>query len=366
MNKRLQSLDALRGFDMFWIAGGGGIFAGLAALTKWPVLQWWAAQMEHAQWHGFTFEDMIFPLFLFIAGISFPFSLAKRYADRSQKKQLYFHILRRGLLLTLFGIIYNGLLRFDFETMRYASVLGRIGLAWMFAALIFIHTGKTARFIWCAGILAGYWLLLAFVPAPDYPAAARFSIEGNFAGYFDRLFLPGRLYLGIHDPEGIFSTIPAISTALLGMLTGRFIMFHKEGLSETRKTAYLAVAGVGLVIVGLLWDFAFPINKNLWSSSFVCLVGGLSMLLFCLFYWIIDVHGYHKWAFFFIIIGMNSITIYLSQGVLDIWYTSDFLFGGLVGLFPESWHELLGSSAYVAVSWFFLYILYKKKIFLKI
>ncbi len=365
--KRLQSLDALRGFDMFWIVGGGGIFAGLATLTGWAPLVWWEKQLQHVEWHGFAFEDMIFPLFLFIAGISFPFSVAKRVQSGASRKSLYIQIFRRGLILVFFGLIYNGLLKFDFANLRCASVLGRIGLAWMFAALIFINTNKrNVRIAWCAGLLVFYWLLLAFVPAFDNPGADRFSMEGNFTSYFDRLFLPGKLYKGIHDPEGLLGIIPATATALLGMLTGQFVMWRKEGLTEQRRTGYMAIAGVALVIVGLLWNIIFPINKNLWTSSFVCFVGGLSLLLFSLFYLIIDVWGYRKWSFFFTIIGMNSITIYMAQRMIRFSYTSEFLFNGVIGWFPETWASFLSSSAYVAVCWGFLYFLYKQKIFLKV
>ena len=381
--KRLQSLDALRGFDMFWIAGGGGIFAGLASLTGWAPLVWWENQLHHVEWHGFTFEDMIFPLFLFIAGISFPFSMARRMENGVPRKSVNRQVFRRGLLLVAFGLIYNGLLSFsfinigsasvtgvfsfDWSKMRFASVLGRIGLAWMLAALIFNNTNKrNIRIAWCAGLLIFYWLLLALVPAFDNPGADRFSMEGNFTSYFDRLFLPGRLYKGIHDPEGWLGVIPATATALMGMFTGWLVMWRKKGLTELRRTGYMAIAGVTLVGVGLLWNFIFPINKNLWTSSFVCFVGGLSLLLFSLFYLIIDVWGYRKWSFFFTVIGMNSITIYMAQRMIRMSYTSDFFFKGLIDWFPETWAPFLGNCGYTAVCWAFLYFLYRKKIFLKV
>jgi len=382
--KRLQSLDALRGFDMFWIVGGGGIFAGLASLTGWAPLLWWEGQLHHVPWHGFTFEDMIFPLFLFIAGISFPFSMAKRLENGVSLESLHKQIIRRGLLLVLFGFIFNGLLSFNFITvgsasdaefisfdlskMRFASVLGRIGLAWMFAALIFIYTNKgSTRIAWCAGLLIFYWLLLALVPAFDNPGADRFSMEGNFTSYFDRLFLPGRLLRGgIHDPEGWLGIIPATATAMLGMFTGCFVMWRKEGLTELRRTGYMAIGGVILAGLGLLWDMAFPINKNLWTSSFVCFVGGLSLLLFSLFYLIIDVWGYRKWSFFFTVIGMNSITIYMAQRMIRFTFTSEFVFKGMIDWFPELWAPFLENCAYVAVCWMFLYFLYRQKIFLKV
>lgn len=365
-SQRLQSLDALRGFDMFWIVGGREIFIGLAALIGCSDA-WWVSQLNHMKWNGFAFYDMIFPLFLFIAGISFPFSMEKSLQKGVSRQSLHLKVIRRGLTLVLFGLIYNGLLYFDFANLRCASVLGRIGLAWMFGALIFMNTKTvTARSIWCAGLLIFYWLLLTFVPAPDYPGAERFSAEGNFTSYFDRMFLPGKLYLGVHDPEGILGVIPATATALLGMLTGQFVKMRKEGMSETKKTGYMVGAGVGLAAIGLLWDFIFPINKNLWTSSFTCFVGGLSLLLFALFYFIVDVRGYRKWSFFFTIIGLNSITIYMAKRMIDFSYTSKFIFGGTVNLFPESWAPFLNGLAGMAICWGFLYFLYRQKIFLKV
>lgn len=364
--RRLQSLDALRGFDMFFIMGGGSLFIALATLFPTPFFEAIAQQMHHVEWHGFAFEDMIFPLFLFIAGISFPFSLEKQRAQKKTETAIYQKIIRRGLTLVLFGLIYNGLLSFDFEHQRYASVLGRIGLAWMFASLLFVRTRTITR-VWITGaILVGYWLLLAFVPAPDGGGAGVYTMEGCLVGYVDRILLPGRLHLTIHDPEGILSTLPAIATALLGMFTGEFIKLQKEGLTETRKVLCLAGAGCLLLLVGLGWNFFFPINKNLWTSSFVCFVGGISMLLFALFYYIIDVRECRSWTLFFTVIGMNSITIYMAQRFIRFTYTSDALFGGLAGLFPEAAQPLVGAIGYIAVCWGFLYFLYRQRIFLKV
>lgn len=364
--KRLHSLDALRGFDMFWIMGGAGIFVGLASLTRWPFLQWWAGQLEHVKWNGFHFYDMIFPLFLFIAGISFPFSLAKRLAANQSRGEIYKHIISRGLILVLLGILYNNGLNFKFAEMRYGSVLGRIGLAWMFAAMIFMNTGRNFRIIWLCALLLGYWLLLLFFPAHDPGSTDVFSQEGNLASYIDRLLMPGKLYLGNHDPEGLFSTIPAIGTAMIGMLTGQFMMSDYLHDKPLKKVLYLALAGIALMIIGKVWDLFFPINKNLWTSSFVCFVGGLSLLLFALFHLIIDVWQYKKWAFFFIVIGMNPITIYLAGRILNFKNAGIFFFKGIADVLPPSWSPFIHGSAMVTIGWFFLYFLYRKKIFLKI
>jgi len=365
--KRLHSLDALRGFDMFWIMGGEGIFVGLASLTGLPFLNWWAGQLNHVPWHGFHFYDMIFPLFLFIAGISFPFSLAKRTAMNDSRKSIYKHVISRGLLLVLIGIVYNNGVNFDFANMRYGSVLGRIGLAWMFAALIFMNSKLTFRIVWLVGILVVYWLLFLLFPAHDLGATDAFSMQGNLAGHIDRLLLPGKFCCyNFGDSEGIMSTIPAICTALLGMLTGQFVSSQYLSDKPLRKVAYMILAAIGLIILGRIWNLVFPINKYLWSSSFVCFVGGLSLLLFSIFYLIIDIWEYKKWTLFFVVIGMNPITIYLVGRIVNFGSASRFFFGGITVLLPETWAPLMEGIGITAVAWVFLYILYRKKIFLKV
>ena len=363
---RLLSIDALRGFDMFWIIGWGGIWHGLATLTDRPFFNWWATQMTHCEWHGFHFYDLIFPLFLFIAGMSFPYSLEKSLQNGITKKALYFKIIKRGLILVFLGLVYNRIFSFDFENQRYASVLCVIGLAWMFGAIIFIHTKLKGRIIWCFGLLIFYWIALTLVQAPDFPEAPRFSPEGNIACYFDRIFTPGKLYREISDGAGLSVIIPSIATALLGMMTGTFVKTSKEGLTEMKKVGYMTVAGIGLVALGWLWGLIFPINKWLWNSSYVCFSGGLSLLLFALFYWIIDVRGYRRWTLFFTVIGLNSITIYMAQEFINFRYTANFFFGGIIKLFPEVWNQFLGNLSIMAVCWLFLYFLYKQKIFIKV
>jgi len=366
-SERLVSLDALRGFDMSWIMGGEIIFKSLAALTGWTVLQWWARQLDHVPWNGFHAYDMIFPLFLFIAGISFPFSMARRYHGKENRKALYIHVVKRGFLLVFLGIIYNNAISFDFAHLRYSSVLGRIGLAWMFGALIFMNTSVRFRIVWLWGILIFYWLLLLFFPAHDLGTFGPFSMQSNLAGYIDRSLLPGsHCCFEYGDNEGILGTVPAISTALLGMLTGQFVMSQHLSDKPLRKVLYMALVAIGLIILGGIWNIAFPINKLLWSSSYVCVVGGLSLLLFTLFYLVIDIWKVRKWTTFFVVIGMNSITIYLAQGIIDFKYSARFLFGGLYTLFPHSWQIFAGAVGYFTAAWLFLYFLYKKKLFLKV
>jgi predicted acyltransferase len=365
-SRRLLSLDALRGFDMFWIMGGEGIFAGLATITGWPVLKWWAEQLSHVAWNGFHFYDMIFPLFLFIAGISFPFSLVKRLANNESRAKIYKHVIGRGLILVLLGILYNNGVKFNLGELRYGSVLGRIGLAWMFGAIIFINTNRNWRIVWFCALLLGYWLMLLLLPAHDLGSTDIFSQEGNLASHIDRLIMPGKLYRGNHDPEGLFSTIPAIGTALLGMFTGEFLLSEYLRHRPLRKVLYMVLSAIALMVIGQVWNLAFPINKNLWSSSFVCFVGGLSLLLFSIFYLIIDIWQLKKWTFFFVVIGMNPITIYLVGRIVNFRSATRFFFGGIASMLPETWAQLVEGVGIVTVGWVFLYILYKKKMFLKV
>lgn len=362
--KRLMSLDTLRGFDMFFIMGGDALFLCLGTLLPGTFLEVWGGQMMHVDWHGFAFEDLIFPLFLFLAGVSFPFSLAKQRNNGSGNIAVSLRIIRRGIILILLGMIYNGLLQFDFENIRYASVLGRIGSAWMFAALLYVWVGRKWSACLSLFLLFAYWLLLRFVVAPDSVGASGYSMEGSIVGYIDRSLLPGRLHLTIHDPEGLLSTLPAIVTALLGMFTGSFV--SAKSIGGIRKTVSLIAFAIILVVVGMLWNRVFPINKNLWTSSFVCYAGGLSMALFALFYFVVDVLCWRKWTLFFRVIGMNSITIYLAQQFIDFSKTTNALFGGVIELFPEAWHAVLFWVGYILICWLLLYVLYRNKIFLKV
>jgi predicted acyltransferase len=361
---RLLSLDVLRGFDMSFIMGGEVVLICLASL--FPGLKFLGEEMGHSQWDGFTFYDLIFPLFLFLSGISFPFSMAKQLSVGKSKESISLKVLKRGLILVLLGIVYNGLLQFDFDTLRCASVLGRIGLAWMFASLLYVWLKRKWLLLLSALILLGYWALLAFVVAPDAPdGASSFSMEGSIAGYLDRCLLPGALHNEIHDPEGILSTLPAIVTALLGIFTGEFVR-SKRIENEYQKVAAMIGAAIVLLSLGYLWNIVFPINKNLWSSSFVCCAGGWSLLLFALFYLIVDVVGWSKWALPFRVIGMNSITIYLAQEFLDFSKPVDTLFGGALKSLPEDYYVLGWWCCYMLVCWCFLYFLYRKKVFLKV
>ena len=360
---RLISLDALRGFDMLFIMGlAGWIVAVCNFFPESSVMQWISGQMRHVEWNGLAHHDTIFPLFLFVAGISFPFSLAKQRATGKSTQQIYYKIIKRGVVLVLLGCVYNSIFKLDFENMRYASVLGRIGLAWMFAALVFVNFKTRMNIALSIVILVAYWLLLWLVPGGTDP----FSLENNLVGKIDMVILPGRLHEGIFDPEGLFSTLPAIVTALLGMFTGQFVQLSDEQYSGKKKVMYMLIGAGALILIGWLWGYVFPINKKLWTSTFVCVVAGYSLFMFAIFYYIIDVKGYVRWAFFFRIVGLNSITIYLAQRIVDFGRISDFFLGGLASKCPESVGHLINATGFIAVCWLFLYFLYKKNIFLKV
>ena len=363
--ERLLSLDALRGFDMLFIMGLSAWVVSLCdLLPSSGFAGWLSMQMEHVKWDGLSHHDTIFPLFLFIAGISFPFSIAKQRATGKTEKQILLKVIKRGIVLVLLGIVYNGFFKLEFESLRYASVLGRIGLAWMFSALLFMKFKTKPLVVIATIIMIGYWLLMWLVPSGDDP----YSFENNLAGTIDRMFLPGRLIYGDNyfDPEGLLSTLPAIVTAMLGMFTGQFIRLSNDKVSENKKVIYMLAAAIILLIIGMLWSYVFPLNKMLWSSSFVCVVAAYSLFLFAAFYYIIDVKGYRRWTLFFRVVAMNSITIYLAQRIINFSLISKFFFDGLAGKFPEVWSNLINATGYIIVCWLFLYFLYKKNVFLKV
>jgi len=374
---RLLSLDALRGFDMFWIMSGEQIVHTLAKVTQWPVLLWFSSQLHHTVWNGITFYDMIFPLFLFIAGVSMPYSIGNKLTKAGvespwqlsgkAKKDIYLSMLKRAIILILLGMVVNGALKFNgYENTRFASVLGRIGLAWFFAGLVYLNFGLRGQMLWFIGFLAGYWAAVMFIPVPGYGPGV-LTMQGSFESYIDTLFLPGRLHDKIHDPEGILSTIPAIGTAMLGVFTGTFLKKQSPTFTMLKKGLVLFGAGLILIALGSLWNLEFPINKRLWSSSFVLYVGGWSLLFLSVFYLIIDVAHLKKWCIPLVWIGTNSILIYLcSEGLVDFGHTASALFGGLIHLTPLAWQAVWTAISVTVVQLILLWFLYRNKLFFKI
>jgi predicted acyltransferase len=392
---RLQSLDALRGFDMFWIVSGEFIFHTLATgvlekhtlyrnpadyqITPTAELSFWeriavaiSNQLHHSPWNGFTFYDLIFPLFIFIAGVSMPYSYGKFLSgeateNKKAKREIYKALIRRTLILIFLGTVVNGLFKWQgYEATRLASVLGRIALACFFAAVIYLNTNKRTQIIWFVGILLGYWAAMMLIPVPNFGAGI-LTPEGNLGAYVDRILLPGKLHRKVYDPEGLLSTIPAICSALLGVFTGEFLRSKDKGQSTLGKAAMMLAAGFALLLLGWLWGFIFPVNKTMWTSSFVLYAGGWSMILFAIFYWVIDVAQFKNWSKPLIWIGANSILIYLAaHGLVNFESTAQFLFGGLISKAAPLWQPAWLAIGVALVQLVLLRFLYKKKWFLKV
>ena len=359
--KRLASLDIARGFDMIWIMGLEEVVIALAGLLGWD---WLAKQMHHPAWHGLTFIDTVFPTFLFLAGLSFPFSFASSRERGRSTGMIVLRIARRAFLLVLLGMIYNGLLEDGFSDLRYASVLGRIGLGWGLAVIVYMFVGLKGRIGVFAGALAGYFFAMKYLPGV-LGLGDPMSLKGNLCGYIDRLLLPGIFVPapGVFDVEGLLGVVPSACTALLGTMAGDIV--RDERWSGKKKSFWLLGMGLALVVFGLLVALAFPINKKLWSPSFVLLMGGYSICMFLLFYYVADVLGYAKLFFVFRVIGLNAITIYMLQRMVYLHGTNKFLFGAVAGALG-SFEELFLTITYTLLCWVILWLLYKGKIFLKV
>ncbi|HMI78324.1 MAG TPA: DUF5009 domain-containing protein [Ferruginibacter sp.] len=364
-SKRLVSIDTLRGFDMLMISGAGAFIYLLHGKTNWPWVDALALQFEHPPWNGFAFYDFIFPLFLFIAGLSMPFSLNKGIEQGSSKSQLYWKAFKRMLILIALGILDKNAPTpfFDWSQIRFVGVLQRIGIAGFVVTFLYLNFDSRKRILWVAGLLLFYYGAMFLIPVPGY-GAGDLSFEGNLHGWIDRNFLPGRLLQKTYDENGLFTQIPALCLTILGTLAGD--IFRNESLPDQRKLGNLILAGVTCLGIGLLWSLHFPINKHLWSSSFILVTGGMSFLSIALFYWIIDILKYRKWTFFFVVIGMNSLTIYMAYRFIDFNHTSRLLFEGLYINTAEKWHPVFESLGALAIVWVFLYILYRLKIFVKV
>ena len=364
-NERLQSLDVLRGFDMLWIIGGGALIVALAQATQWGWLQVIADQMEHVPWNGFHFEDLIFPLFMFISGVAIPYAITSKVEQGVKRKGLFHKILKRGIILVILGMVYNGALKNGFSDMRVASVLAQIGLGYLFAATIVLYTKSfKTRLAWLIGIMSGIAILQLAVPVPGYGAGILDQVGGMNA-WIDRMFLPGRLYGKTFDPEGLLCIVSAITVTLMGSFAGTILRDGKP--ASSRKASILAITGAALVTLALLLSTFYPIIKAAWTVPFNLLTAGISFLLLSLFYFTIDVkdwtHGIVSYKIlFFKVIGMNSITIYLAVDIINFGLISQFFVGWLAAPFGQ-WVIILGA---IVIEWLLLYYLYTKKIFLRI
>ena len=376
-----MSLDAVRGFDMFFIMGLPALVLAVSDLLGFGTSNWICLQMEHVDWEGFRLMDAVFPTFMFISGISFPFSYARQVEKGESRSRICRGIVKRAAVLFLLGLVCEGITKVDqgWNCLRLGSVLGRIGIAWACAAFLYLFSGWKTRFFAAFGLVIGYWLLLRFVPAPDaltiaIPAGHEycldrgpFSLVGNLSGWVDRNILPGRISRVVMDTQGTLSTLPSIALPIFGTLTGDFV--RRMDVSGNRKTLLMLVAAAGLATVGWLISFSMPLNKPLWSSSYVLVAAGYALFLFAVFYWIVDVLKWVRWSFFFRVIGMNSILIWMLQrmyGYRPLPELNEYLFGGIAKCLPPQGGALVLAVGYVAVCWSILHFCYRKNIILKV
>ncbi len=330
---RLMSVDALRGFDMIWIIGGADLVRALAVMTGQT---WLVPQMEHVDWEGLHFYDVIFPLFIFIVGVSLVFSLSKTLAQAGIGEALK-RICRRGVLLYLLGFICSGGFGNEWPNIHFMGVLQRIAAAYFFTALIFCFFKKRGLILCCVVLLIGYDAIMSCWPMRDIRldkkafeeigartgekdpmkifltttdrVSGQFARGYNVANQVDFLYLPGFKGYEYYDPDGLLSTIPVVATCLLGVFAGLVL---RSAQPDGNKLLYLCVGGIIALNLGLIWSLHFPIVKRLWSPSFVLVTGGISTIALAVFYWVIDMANHRKWCAPFVWVGMNSITIYVS------------------------------------------------------
>lgn len=334
------------------------------------------APLRHAEWHGWTLTDLVFPFFLFIVGVSLSFSLSRRMAQGAERPSLYFKIMKRSLILFALGIFLALIPRFDLATLRIPGVLQRIALCYLFSSLLFLKTGTKSRIVISVSFLALYWLIIKLVPVPGY-GAGTLDYQGNLCAYIDTKLLAGHLLKPDFDPEGILSTLPAISTALLGTLFGDWLRSSRK---KFVKTFGLFVGGIVLALSGLLLHPYFPINKQLWTSTFVLFTAGAALLLLGVCYGLMEGLKLRKWATLFLVYGTNAIFVYVGSSLMaklisitkvsgrgDALSLKTYIHGHLLAPWAGPY---LGSLIYpllLLLLWLgIMYPLYKRKIFIKI
>ena len=356
---------------MFWIIGADGAARALAEMLSGKGTIPSAAgniiggQFEHAEWEGLRFYDLIFPLFIFVTGVAIVFSLT-RLVEQESRSNTHWRVLRRSLLLFALGLVYYGAVSESWPDIRLLGVLNRIALCYLFTSLLFLNLCLPGLIVAFVAILAGYWALMTFVPVPGIGVGS-YAKDANLANWLDAQYLPGRKWNGAWDPEGLLSTLPAIGTCLLGVFAG--LLLKEPSLHPHQKTLWLIGAGAAMIALGVLWGLQFPIVKNIWTSSYVLVCGGLSALLLGVFHQVIDAWERRSWATIFIWIGASAITLYLINGIVGFQPLATQLVGGDVGSFVDS-HLTPGAGSLLAHAVGLLLavalagFLYRRKIFL--
>jgi predicted acyltransferase len=301
---RLVSLDVFRGITI----------AGMTLVNNpgtWSAIYW---PLEHATWEGWTPTDLVFPFFLFIVGVAIPLAFGRRVESGGTKRDLYLKVIRRTLIIFALGLFLNAFPYFNFAELRIPGVLQRIAVCYFFASMIFLTTRWRTQLIIAIALLVLYWFLMTRLHAPGF-AVGDLSKEGSLASWIDRVVFGPHVWkqAKVYDPEGLLSTIPAIATTLFGVLTGQWFRSERTALE---KVTGLFIAGAVCVAIGWSWNATFPINKALWTSSYVFFTGGLALQLLALCYWLVDIKGYKRWAWPFIVFGVNAIALYVGSGLL--------------------------------------------------
>lgn len=363
---RLHSLDAFRGLTI----------AGMILVNNPGSWSHVYAPLAHAPWHGWTPTDLIFPYFLFIVGVAVPFSFRRRLGEGALRRDLFLHVVRRALVLVGLGLFMRLFPDFDVAGMRWPGVLQRIGVVYLAAAGLYLAVGPRGRWAWAGALLLGYWGLMTLVPVPGH-GAGDLSPEGNLAAWLDRVLMGGHLYQGTWDPEGLLSSLPAVATSLLGIMTGEWLL---SGRPRETLTRGMVVAGVLLTPAGLAWGAIFPINKNLWTSSYVVFTAGTALLLFALLYWVVDVRGRRgPWLTPLLVYGTNAIAVFVLSGLMTKMLVrirvggddGTSLYAWTYRTVFQSWAGDLNGSLAFAVSYVLLWLalmvpLYRRGIFFKV
>jgi predicted acyltransferase len=326
-------------------------------------------QLDHSEWNGWTFTDLVFPFFLWIVGVSMTLSFAKRMEAGADRRKLLFHAARRSVLIFVVALLMNGFPTFQYHYLRIPGVLQRIAVCYLIATFIYLFCSLRGRIIWLVSLLAAYWLLMTLYPVPGFGPGV-LTKEGNFAKYIDGMVLTGHMWSQTKtwDPEGIVSTLPAIATALFGTLAGTLLRTNK---SPEEKTAWLFVSACALLLAGLIMNIWMPINKSIWTSTFSVFMAGMATLVFACFYWIVDVQHHRRWSEPLVIYGMNAIAAYILSGMLDrllaLNHTGAWLFQNIFAPIASPKNaSLLYAIANVLVIYAFCYVLYRRRWFLRL